>query len=176
MRSHSRTWPLSRLEIQALEHSARTAVAAGLAVLAARLFKLPEAYWAAVTTLSVMQSNLKATWSVSLRRWAGTALGVAVGALLATYFGPSVLAFGAGVFLLGVLCALLSLTNRRLTEYLDTTAYGYASMALAIVMLIVRYNSAWIVALHRFTEVSIGIAVGLVLTMLWPERQVRTAA
>ena len=167
------TWSLPLWASQALQHSARTAVAAVAALLVARLFKLSEAYWAAVTTLSVMQSNLKATWSVSLRRWAGTALGVAVGALMATYFGPNVLAFGAGIFLLGVLCALLNRTNRRLTEYIDTTAYGYASMALAIVMLIVRYNSAWIVALHRFIEVSIGIAVGLVLTMLWPERPTR---
>jgi len=37
-------------------------------------------------------------------------------------------------------------------------------------MLVVRYKSAWIGALHRFIEVSIGIVVGLLLTILWPER------
>jgi hypothetical protein len=31
------------------------------------------------------------------------------------------------------------------------------------------YKSAWIVALHRFIEVSIGLVVGLLLTILWPE-------
>jgi Predicted membrane protein len=75
-------------------------MAAGVTVLAAHLFRLPEAYWAAVTTLIVMQSNVEKTWVVSVRSIAGTVLGACIGALLATYFGPNVFAFGAGVFLL----------------------------------------------------------------------------
>jgi uncharacterized membrane protein YccC len=167
---------LPLLDSQTLEHSARTAVAAMVSLLAARLFGLPEAYWAAITTLIVMQSDLGAAFTVSGRRLAGTALGASVGALLATYFGSNVLAFGAGIFVLGVLCALLGRANRRLPEYLDRTAYRYASITLAVVMLVVRFNDAWIVALHRFIEVSIGIAVGLVLTLLWPERQPKAGA
>jgi uncharacterized membrane protein YccC len=147
-----------------------------VSLLAARLFGLPEAYWAAITTLIVMQSDLGAAFTVSGRRLAGTALGASVGALLATYFGSNVLAFGAGIFVLGVLCALLGRANRRLPEYLDRTAYRYAGITLAVVMLVVRFNDAWIVALHRFIEVSIGIAVGLVLTLLWPERQPKAGA
>jgi len=65
---------------------------------------------------------------------------------------------------------LLSLAHQRLPEYLDRSAYRFASIALAIVMLVVRYRSAWIGALYRFIEVSIGIVVGLLLTILWPER------
>lgn len=151
-------------------------MAAVVSLLTARLFKLPEAYWAAVTTLIVMQSSVGAALTVSVRRLAGTALGAGIGAIFATYFGPNILAFGVGIFLLGVLCALLVHTHRRLPKYLDRTAYRYGSIALAIVMLVVRYNSAWIVALHRFIEVSIGIVVGLVLTMLWPERQPQAEA
>jgi hypothetical protein len=41
-----------------------------------------------------------------------------------------------------------------------------------IVMLVTRSTSAWSIAIHRFFEVSIGIAVGLVLSALWPERQI----
>ena len=37
-------------------HSARTGVAAVVSLLIARLFRIPEAYWAAITTLIVMQS------------------------------------------------------------------------------------------------------------------------
>ena len=166
-----RAWSLSWIDSQALVHAARTAVAAAASVLVARQFRLPEAYWAAVSTLIVTQSNLRATWTISLRRLAGTALGASSGALLATYFGPNILAFGAGAFLLGVLCALLARAHRLLPEYLDRTAYRFGSIALAIVMLVVRDNAAWVVALHRFTEVSIGIAVGLLMTILWPERQ-----
>ena len=146
-------------------------MAAVASVFAARLFGLPETYWAAVTTLVVMQSDVGATLTVSLRRFAGTALGAGVGALLATYLGANVFAFGAGIFLLGVLCVLLGCADRRLPEYLDRTAYRYGSIALTIVMLVVHYDSAWVVALHRFVEVSIGIAVGLALTMLWPEHE-----
>lgn len=169
--SRTGTWSLAWLEHDALAYSARIAVAATLSLLAARILRMPEAYWAPVTTLMVIQSSVGAALTASLRRFAGTALGVATGALLATYFGPNALAFGAGIFLLGILCALMSRANPRVSQYFDRTAYLYAGNALAIVMLIVRYNSAWVVALHRFIEVSIGIAVGLALTLLWPERE-----
>ena len=43
---------------QVLEHCARTAVAAVSSLLVARLFGLPEIYWAPVTTLVITQSSL----------------------------------------------------------------------------------------------------------------------
>jgi uncharacterized membrane protein YccC len=141
----------------------------------ARVFKLPEAYWAAISTLIVMQSSFGAALTVSARRFAGTALGAAVGALLATHFGPNVLAFGVGIFLTGLICLSLGRAS-RFNEYLDRTTYRYAAVALAITMLVVRYNAPWMVAVHRFLEVSIGIAVGLALTVLWPERHSQPAA
>ena len=33
-----------------------------------------------------------------------------------------------------------------------------------------RSTSGWQIAMHRFFEVSLGIAVGLALSALWPER------
>ena len=42
---------------------------------------------------------------------------------------------------------------------------------LVIVMLIARTQPAWIIAIHRAIEMTIGIAVGLVVTALWPEPQ-----
>jgi hypothetical protein len=42
---------------------------------------MPEAYWAAIATLVVMQSTLGATLTLSLERIVGTAVGVSVGAL-----------------------------------------------------------------------------------------------
>lgn len=171
-----RTRALPGLDSQALRHSARTAVAAVASLLAAHLFRLPEAYWAVVTTLIVMQSDAGAAWRVSVRRFTGTALGALLAAPLATCFRPSVFAFGAGIFLLGVLCSLLGRADRRLPEYLDQTAYRYGGIALAIVLLVVRQEAAWVVALHRFVEVSVGIAAGLAVTTLWPERHVAQSA
>jgi uncharacterized membrane protein YgaE (UPF0421/DUF939 family) len=53
---------------------------------------------------------------------------------------------------------------------LEKTAYRYASVTLAIIVLIARMNPAWIVALHRFIEVSVGIIVALIVVALWSER------
>ena len=52
---------------------------------------------------------------------------------------------------------------------LERNAFRFASITLAIIMLVPRVNSAWVIAVHRFVEVSVGIALGLVLTALWPE-------
>ena len=145
-----------------LVHSTRTAVAAIVSVLVARLFQLPETYWAAITTLVITQSSLGAALKVSWQRFVGTALGALLGAIVASYFGPQVLVFGASVFLLGLFCPL---------ALADRSAYRFGGITLAIVLLIPRAGPAWETAFHRFAEVSIGIGVALVLTLIWPERE-----
>lgn len=142
------------------EHSARTAVAAIASFVVARALGLPEAYWATITALIVMQSTLGAAAAISAQRFAGTALGAAMGALLATYFGSSIVAFGVAVFVAGLLCSFLRL---------ERSAYRYASITLAIVALVARSTAPWVIAVHRFVEVSVGIVLGLALTALWPE-------
>jgi len=37
-----------------------------------------------------------------------------------------------------------------------------------------RTGPAWQIALHRFIEVSVGIGVALILSVLWPEREADT--
>ena len=41
------------------------------------------------------------------------------------------------------------------------SAYRYASITMAIVILVTRSGSAKLVAFHRFFEVALGVAVGL---------------
>jgi hypothetical protein len=67
-------WVLLGLDRQSLIHATRTTVAAVASLYVARLCRLPEAYWAAVTTLVVMQSSLGAALKISGERLAGTAL------------------------------------------------------------------------------------------------------
>jgi len=143
-------------------HSARTAVAAVASVLVARLFRLPEAYWAPITTVVITQSSLGAALQVSWQRFVGTGLGAVVGAVVASHFGPHVLVFGASVFMLGLLCPLAQA---------DRSAYRFGGITLAIVLLIPRAGPAWEIAFHRFAEVSIGIGVALILTLIWPETE-----
>lgn len=149
-----------------IEDSARTALAAVASFMIARLLRLPEAYWATISTIIVMQSTLGAALTVSWQRFAGTVLGAISGAVLSTYFRSNIAAFGAGVFLLGLLCALLRLE----------TAYRFAGVTLAITMLIVGDGSPWVVAEHRLVEVSVGIATALIVTAVWPLRGAKPAA
>jgi len=142
--------------------AARTAVAAVVSYLIARLFHLPEAYWAPISTVIGMGSTLGAALPVSVQHVAGTAIGAAVGAVTATYLHGGVWTFGVAVLLIGLLFAVLRV---------ERSAYRYATTTLVIVMLVTRSTSAWSIAIHRFSEVSIGIAVGLALSALWPEPQ-----
>jgi uncharacterized membrane protein YgaE (UPF0421/DUF939 family) len=148
-------WPI-------VVHSFRTAVSAVVSVLVARLFRLPEAYWAPITTFVITQSSLGTALAVSWQRFLGTLLGAVIAGIAASYFAPTMMVFGASVFILGLLCAVVR--SHR-------SAYRFAGVTLAIILLIPRPGPAWIVAFHRFAEVSIGIGVALVLAMVWPERE-----
>lgn len=159
-------WMWLRLEQKEVAHAARSAIAAVASLLIARSLRLPDAYWAAIATLIAMQSTLGAAWAVSRDRLIGTAMGAAAGALLATYTGENMVVFGAGVFTLGLLCPLL---------HVQRGAYRYAGITLVIVMMIARTEPAWITAIHRFIEISVGLAVGLILTAMWPETEQATA-
>jgi hypothetical protein len=52
----------------------------------------------------------------------------------------------------------------------DRSAYRFGGITLAIVLLIPRPATAWAIAFHRFAEVSIGLGVALILTVVWPEK------
>jgi uncharacterized membrane protein YgaE (UPF0421/DUF939 family) len=95
--------------------------------------------------------------TVAWQRFAGTALGAALGALIATYFHPTWIVYGLGIVLCGILSALLRIAS----------AYRFAAITLSIVLLVAHIRSPWIVALHRFIEVSLGIAVALLVTVVW---------
>ena len=153
-------WSWQKENLPSITHSVRTAIAASASVIVAHLVGMPEAYWAAIATLVVMQSSLGATLTLSIERVVATALGASVGAVEANYFG-NLAAFMVAIFIIG----LLSFGFR-----LEKTAYRYAGVTLTIIVLIPRSNPAWIVALHRFIEVSVGIVVALLVVALWPER------
>jgi hypothetical protein len=65
-----------------------------------------------------------------------------------------------------ILIGLLSIAFR-----LEKTAYRWASITLAIIVLIPRSARAQTIALRRFVEVSVGTIVTLVAVALWSEHQ-----
>jgi len=143
-------------------HALRTAAAAVISLLVARLARLPETYWAAVTTLVVTQSSLGAALKISANRLIGTALGAAMAALFAIYFPPRLVWYGVGIFLLGLVCSVTPASR---------AAYPLGGVAFTIVLLISHTEPPWHVAFHRFAEVSIGIVVAVILTVVWPETE-----
>ncbi len=145
-----------------IAHALRTAAAAVISLLVARLARLPETYWAAVTTLVVTQSSLGAALKISANRLLGTAIGAAMAALFAIYFPPRLVWYGVGIFLLGLVCSVTRASR---------AAYPLGGVAFTIVLLISHTEPPWHVAFHRFSEVSIGIVVAVVLTVVWPETE-----
>jgi uncharacterized membrane protein YgaE (UPF0421/DUF939 family) len=150
----------SWLNRASLLDSARTALAAVIAMLLARLLKMPEYYWAPISTIVVIQSTIPAI-TLGWQRFVGTALGAVLGAALATFFPTTVLVYGLGILLCGLLAWLLRVGG----------AYRFAGITLTIVLLIPHTRAPWIVGWHRFLEVSLGIAVALAMTMVWPLKQ-----
>jgi uncharacterized membrane protein YgaE (UPF0421/DUF939 family) len=95
----------------------------------------------------------------------GTFLGAFFGALVAAFAGRGLAPFGLGLLGVGILSVVLRL---------DRAANRFAAIAFTIVLLIVHAESPWVVALHRFIEVSTGIVAGLLLSALWPEPKARS--
>lgn len=93
-------WAWDEKNLPSIGHAIRTAVAATASVLIARLVQMPEAYWAAIATLVVMQSTLDATLISSIERIVGTAIRASVGAIEATYFATNLIAFAVTIFLI----------------------------------------------------------------------------
>jgi uncharacterized membrane protein YgaE (UPF0421/DUF939 family) len=137
--------------------SLRTAVATVASLLLARTLKLPEFYWAPISTIVIVLSTIPPL-TLAWQRFAGTAMGAALGALLATYAPNHWAVYGAGIFLCGVLTTIAR----------HGGSYRFAAITLSIVLLIAHTRPPWVVAVHRFVEVSLGIAVALLITLIWP--------
>ena len=138
----------------------RASIATVLSLLLARGLRLPEFYWAPISTIVILLSTIDPL-TLAWQRFVGTALGAVVGAVIATFFSPSWWIYGLGIFVCGILSAVLRLAS----------AYRFAAITLSIVLLIAHSRPPWVVAVHRFVEVSLGIAVALAVTLVWRVRE-----
>ena len=145
------------LNREALINSLRAAIATVLSMLLARALKLPDFYWAPISTIVILLSTANPL-TLAWQRFAGTALGAALGALVGTFFHPNWIVYAGSIFVCGLLSSLLRLDS----------AYRFAAIALTIVLLIHHTRPPWSVAIHRFVEVSLGIGVALLVAKVWP--------
>jgi len=147
-----------RIDWAVLRETVRTAVATLVSLLLARALKFPEYYWAPISTIVILLSTidpLPGSW----QRFVGTALGAALGGLSATFFPRTALTYAVGIFLCGIVASIFRVWS----------AYRVAAITFSIVVLISR-GPVWLIAWHRFLEVSLGIAVALLAALVPPRR------
>jgi len=140
-----------------LQQGLLTAVAAVLAYLLAVWLRLPGGYWAAISAIVVMQSEVGATVTACRDRLGGTIIGSLIGWLTALVWHDSIAVFGLAVLVVMVLCAALSLQN----------AGRLAGVTVAIIVLIPHTGPVWHIAVIRFVEVSLGIGASLAVALVW---------
>ena len=153
-----------RLSVQ---QGVRTAVAAALAYWLTGLLHLPDGYWAAISAIVVMQSEVGATMTASRDRLAGTAMGAVVGWATSLIWHHSILAFAVSVLIVMVLCSALHYKN----------AGRLGGVTVAIIVLIPHSGPIWHLSLERFLEVSFGIVLSLGVVLAWEKtaRLIRSA-
>ncbi len=153
--------PAKAAELQKFSYALRTSLAAAASMLAARRCGLPEVIWAVITTIIVAQSSRGAAWDTSWQRLIGTVLGGVTSLAILAFFKPGLLTLSVGMLAMGLTCALMRL---------QASAYRFAGITLAIIMLPTHSEPIMTVAVNRFLGVTLGIIVGMAAMYLWPER------
>jgi uncharacterized membrane protein YgaE (UPF0421/DUF939 family) len=140
------------------KHALKTAIAGGISLALARVFKLEQGYWACVAAVVVMQSDAAATLTASRDRLAGTAFGALLGWGASTIWNGHLIVYTV-VILIGI----------AIPEAIEmATAGRLAAVTATIILLAPSTAPHRTVALHRFLEVSLGIVVTLVVSqVLW---------
>jgi uncharacterized membrane protein YccC len=127
------------------------------------LLHTQQAFWAALTAISVTQQSYIDTRNSSRDQVIGAAIGAAV-ALAATYLiGDSYVSYAGTMVAVIVLCWCFNIGN----------AGKLSATTATIVMLVPHEGSFWTVALTRLGEVTLGIACALIVTGAahWLERR-----
>ncbi|WP_049974437.1 FUSC family protein [Azospirillum sp. B4] len=156
---------LAALRAPELRLAFRVTVAGTAALAMARLFNLPQGYWAVITAIMVMQASIGGSMKAALDRFAGTLSGAAWGALVAT-FGPHDTLVHLCLTLAAALAPLAWLAAR----------YPVCKLApvTAVIVLLTSVGgaqSSFMLALDRVLEIVMGNVIGLgVALFILPSR------
>lgn len=147
------------------KNAALTALATALCYWITLALGLRAGYWALITCIVVMQSEVGATLLASRDRLIGTAIGALTGwaaelAWRGPHAGVEVIVLSAAVCIAIAICNILHLAS----------AGRLAGVTVVIVFLLHGLEPAWSTALSRFFEVSLGVLVALGTTAVFYPR------
>lgn len=142
-----------------LKQPLKIGVAAALATVTYQLLHLQHGYWAVISAVIVMQSNLGRSISAAVNRLLGTAVGALVGTAVLWLAGTNLFAVFFAVTLTIWICSMNPLRDgQRLAG------------VTAVIVMLVRDESVWRGGVARFTDVALGIVIALAVSVLWPSR------
>ncbi len=135
-------------------HAVKTALAGVLTWYATQALHLDQGYWATLTAIIVMQSNVGGSLKAGWIRFLGTVIGAATGALCALWFH-----YGPLSLIISMLVTMLICSNvAKLRDSVRVAALT------AVIILFVHDTSSQhplYLALMRFIEISLGITIAL---------------
>jgi uncharacterized membrane protein YccC len=149
--------------LQGLSMGLQALTSSGMAYGLGLLLHTQQAFWAALTAISVTQQTYIDTRNSSRDQVIGAAIGAAV-AIAATYLiGDSYECYAGTMVAVIMLCWCFNVGN----------AGKLSATTATIVMLVPHEGSFWTVALTRLGEVTLGIVCALVVTAAahWLERR-----
>jgi uncharacterized membrane protein YgaE (UPF0421/DUF939 family) len=132
-----------------------TAGAAWFSFTTSSAIGLREGYWAAISAIVVMQTELQQTEFSGRDRFIGTAIGGFIAWGCAICWHDRAWIYAAAVALSIFVCWLAGLG----------AAGRLAGVTVSVIVLIPQQEAIWRVALFRFLEVSWGIAVALIVAL-----------
>jgi len=143
----------ARLEA-GLTQGAKVGAVAGFCYWSSSRIGLHEGYWAAISSIVVMQGDLGSTETASRDRLIGTAIGGVIGWGAGSIWDGHAFVYAVAVAMSVLLCTALGLGGAgRLT-----------GVTASIIILVPKSAPLWIVALHRICEVTYGIVVALLFS------------
>ncbi len=138
-----------------LRQAIQTTVAAVVSYLVAVALQLPQAFWAVMTAIIVVQASVGAALGQALDRLIGTILGAAVGGLLVTTLSANrVVLLALAVFVLSYVAAV------RPSLRLATVT------AAIVIMSDQMLGSPIAAAVDRVAEISLGAAIAVAVALL----------
>jgi uncharacterized membrane protein YccC len=148
-----------------LTHALRAVMAASLGYFTAIELGLGQGFWAAITAISVSQTNYVDVRNSSRDQFIGAIIGGLIGGLAGGLASMDAATFGDYHFLVYVLTVIVGM---MLCSAFNLGAAGRISGTTTTIIMLVPHSGAfWQIALFRLGEVTLGAAAALLVSFVF---------